>query len=271
MPGAPGQDSAAAELKACCAATYQLDIVSAVLGDYYHPGGLALSRRMGTMMGLEPGMRVADIASGPGTTAIALAETFQVSMVGLELGANSAAGANRAARQRGLEASVRFVVGDAERVPLADACVDAVVCECALCTFPGKASGVAEMARLLVPGGRAGIADVTLEPGGLPDELEGAAAWIGCLAGALPTAGYRRLLQDAGLAVVATEPHDAALVAMVDQVEARLVALKIAGHRLAGVIDIHQVRAVAQRARQAVGEGKVGYHLMVAEKVVPRS
>lgn len=268
MPGPTGQVSAA-ELKGCCAATYQLDIVSAVLGQSYHPGGLALSRRLGEMMDLCRGMRVADIASGPGTTAIALAERFHVSVVGVEIGARSAAGASRAAREASLEASVCFVVGDAEHVPLASACVDAVFCECALCTFPAKARGVAEMARLLTPGGRVGIADVTLEPGSLPPELDGAAAWIGCLAGALPAAGYRRLLEDAGLAVVATEPHVAALVTMVDQVEARLVALKIAGHPLAAVIDIDQVHALADRARQVAEDGHVGYQLLVAEKVVP--
>ncbi|GAC1364890.1 MAG: hypothetical protein NVSMB32_07850 [Actinomycetota bacterium] len=261
-----GRDIVNADLKACCAATYQLDIVSAVLGDYYHPGGLALSRRLGEMVGLGPGMRVADIASGPGTTAMALAETFHVSVVGLELGGRSAAAATRAARERGLGASVRFVVGDAERAPLAGACVDAVFCECALCTFPDKATGVAEMARLLVAGGRIGIADVVLEPGCLPPELEGAAAWIGCLAGALPAAGYRRLLEDAGLVVLASEPHGAALVTMVDQVEARLVALKMSGHPLAAVVDLPQVHAVADRARQAAEEGQVGYQLLVAEK-----
>lgn len=262
-----GRDIVTADLKACCAATYQLDLVSAVLGECYHPGGLALTRRLGTMLGLGAGMRVADIASGPGTTAMALAEIFHVSVVGLELGARSAAAAARAARERCLDAGVRFVVGDAERSPLAGACVDAVFCECALCTFPDKASGVAEMARLVGPGGRVGIADVTLEPGTLPPELDGAAAWIGCLAGALPAAGYRRLLEGAGLAVVATEPHAAALVTMVDQVEARLAALKIAGHPLAAAIDISQVHALADRARQAAEDGHVGYQLLVAEKL----
>jgi hypothetical protein len=41
-----------------------------------------------------------------------------------------------------------FLLGspDAERLPFADGAFDAIVCECALCTFPDKRSAVAEFA-----------------------------------------------------------------------------------------------------------------------------
>ena len=56
---------------------------------------------------------------------------------------------------------VRFL-GDAERLPLPDNTFDALVCECAFCTFPDKATAAAEFARVLRPGGRVGITDVTV-------------------------------------------------------------------------------------------------------------
>jgi arsenite methyltransferase len=256
----------AAELKRCCAATYQLDAVSLLLGESDHPGGLALSRRLEELLGLRPGQRVADIASGPGATALALAATFGVSVVGLGLGHAAAVTATRAARGRGLGGRVGFVVADGEQPPLASGCFDAAICECALCTFPDKATGVAAMARVLRPGGRVGISDVVVTPGALPPELAGLAGWIGCLAGALGEEGYRGLLDEARLTIVASEAHDNALAEMVDQLEARLLTVILAGLPAAMGLEAGQVRAVAAHARQAVAAGALGYRMWVADK-----
>ena len=242
---------AAEELKRCCAAAYQLDIVSALLGECYHPGGLDLTRRLASAVGLQRGMQVAEMASGPGTTAMALAEEFGVRVTGLELGAVSATKARDTAGARGLADRVSFVVADAESVPFADSSLDAVFCECAFCTFPDKARGAREMARVLASGGRVGIADVVIE-GELPRELSGAAAWIACLGGALPTSGYEAILGEAGLELIATETHGDALGAMIDAVEARLLALILAGLPAVTGIDARQVSGVADVARRAV-------------------
>jgi ubiquinone/menaquinone biosynthesis C-methylase UbiE len=71
--------------------------------------------------------------------------------------------ANATAASEDVADRVRFHVGDAERIPLPDASVDAVVCECAFCTFPDKKTA-AEMARVLKPGGRVGITEVRSIP-----------------------------------------------------------------------------------------------------------
>jgi SAM-dependent methyltransferase len=259
-------DRAAEELKRCCAVTYGLDIVPALLGESYHPGGIDLTRRLARAVGLQPGMRVAEFASGPGTTATTLAEEFGVRVIGLELGAESAARATHRARSEHPGARVSFVVADAERAPLWDGSVDAVFCECAFCTFPDKARGASEMARLLAAGGRVGLADVVVEPGRLPPRLQSAAAWIGCLAGALAVRDYERILKGAGLRTIAVEPHHDALAAMIDAVEARLIALRLAGVPLLAAVDPDGVREVASSAREAVADGVAGYVLMVAEK-----
>jgi SAM-dependent methyltransferase len=210
------------QIKACCATTYGTDAVALVLGEAYHPGGLALTRHLASTLGLRAGDRVADIAAGPGTTARLLAAEHGVTVAGVDLDESTVERARAAAERAGLSAQVRFHLGDAERLPLPDNAFDAVVCECAFCTFPDKATAAAEFARVLRPGGRVGI----------------------------------------------TERHDGALTAMIDQIEARVTALRMLQPerlRAAGV-DVGTVLRYVDLARRAAADGVLGYALMIAEK-----
>jgi len=263
-----GQPAAtSAEVKACCAAAYFRDAVALVLGESYHPGGLALTRQLASALGLRAGWRVVDVASGPGTTARLLAAEYAVTVDGVELGESAVESARSATDEAGLSGSVRFHQGDAERLPLPDAIADAVVCECALCMFPDKAAAAAEFARVLRPGGRAGITDVTVEEG-LPEELRTLAAWVACIADARPVAQYTGILANAGLTTVSIEEHDGAIARMIEQIEARLTVLRMsaAGRLAAAGIDADAVMRYTALAKQAVTDGLIGYCMLVAEK-----
>ncbi|MGH9190479.1 MAG: class I SAM-dependent methyltransferase [Acidimicrobiales bacterium] len=253
-------------MKACCARSYQSDAVALILGESYHPGGLDLTRRLAAALELRARQQVLDIASGPGATAFLLAAEFGVEVEGVDLGAESVAKANAKAAEKGVDNQVHFTLGDAERLPLEDASVDAVVCECAFCTFPDKPTAAAEMARVLRPGGRLGITDVALDPARLDAELASLAGWVACLADARPLDEYCELLSAAGLRVTLTEGHDDALARMIDQIDARLVAFKIAGVAALESIDFEQARRRVALAAQAVADGIAGYKLLVAEK-----
>jgi ubiquinone/menaquinone biosynthesis C-methylase UbiE len=258
---------AGAEVKSCCAAAYSHDAVALLLGESYHPGGLALTRRLASALGLRPGRRVVDVASGPGTTARLLAAEYAVTVDGVELSEPAVERARSAADEAGLSSRVRFHRGDAERLPLPDAFADAVVSECAFCTFPDKAAAAAEFARVLRPGGRAGITDVTVEDG-LPEELRTLAAWVACIADARPVAQYADILTNAGLATVFIEEHDDAIAQMIEQIEARLTVLRMsAASRLAAAgVDVDAVMRYTALAQQAVAEGLIGYCMLVAQK-----
>jgi arsenite methyltransferase len=198
-------------LKQCCAAAYDHDAVRMLVGDALHPGGARLTERLGRFLNLGPDARVLDVASGRGDGALVIAARFGCEVVGLDFGRRNVEAATNEARERGLADKVAFYCGDAERLPFADGTFDAVICECALCTFPDKPTAVAEFVRVLKLGGRVGISDLT-RSGPLPRELEGVAAWIACVADARPVDEYRALLAGAGLAVGETEAHDGALV-----------------------------------------------------------
>jgi arsenite methyltransferase len=253
------------DVKACCAAAYSSDLVAMLLGEAYHPGGLALTRRLAGHLALRPGQAVLDVASGPGATARLLATEHQVSVTGVDL---SVANVKRAMTDAAAVDGVRFEVGDAERLPLPDASVDAVVCECAFCTFPDKPTAAAELARVLRPGGRLGITDVTVDPDRLPGSLSGLAARIACIADARPAPAYVNLLRHAGLRVLVTERHDEAMARMIDQIEARLRLLTLTRRDQVTELglDPDQASEVLATAREAVAGGVIGYCLLVADR-----
>ncbi|MGH3978563.1 MAG: class I SAM-dependent methyltransferase [Pseudonocardiaceae bacterium] len=256
------------QAKACCAAAYGNDAVALVLGESYHPGGPALTRRLADTLGLRSGQRVADVACGPGATARLLAAEYGVTVDGVDLGEASVQRARAATAGSELSGQARFHLGDAERIPLPDGEFDAVVCECAFCTFPDKASAAAEFARILRPGGRIGITDVTVARTGLPEELTTLAGWVACIADARSLREYSDILAEAGLCTVRTEPHDDALTRMIDQIEARLTVVRMTAERplaTAGV-DVDAVLRYTGLAKRAVAEGLIGYALLIAAK-----
>jgi arsenite methyltransferase len=250
----PGVDPAT--VKACCAAAYGSDAVAVLLGESYHPGGLALTRRLADKLGLRRGHRVADVACGPGTTARLLAAEYGVRVDGVDLNPSTVDAPG-----------VRFHTGDAERMPLTSKAFDAVVCECAFCTFPDKPAAAAEFARLLRPGGRLGLTDVTVTRR-LKPELTGLAAQVACIADARAPDAYIQLLSDADLRVIHRESHDAAIGRMLDQIDARLTLLRIAGADwlAAAQLDADVITRYVNLARRAVADGIIGYTLLVAEK-----
>lgn len=263
-PSGPSGD----ELKTCCADAYSSDAVALLLGDSYHPGGTALTRHLADVLGLAEDSRVLDAASGRGTTALLLAGTYRVHVDGVDYAPANTALAQDAARAAGLAGRTAFTTGDSEQLPYPDAVFDTAVCECALCTFPDKARAAAEFARVLKPGGRLGLTDVTADPARLPAELTGLAARIACVADARPLEEYAAILAGAGLRTVRTERHDQAMVRMLDQIEARLQLLRMtaAGRLTEAGVDLDAAPAVLAAARAAVTAGTLGYALLIAEK-----
>jgi SAM-dependent methyltransferase len=255
-------------LKSCCADLYATDWARLLLGDSLHPGGAALTDRLGRLMGLRPGSRVLDVAAGQGASARYLAERLGCRVVGAEYSPLSAGVARDVARECGLDHQVAFLVGDAERLPCAGAAFDAVLCECAYCTFPDKAAAAAELARVLRPGGAAGLADL-VRRGPLPAGLDDLLAWVSCIADARPLDEYVRHLEAAGLEVATVEDHDEALIELVRAVSLRLAVATAAG-RLRQVlfvgVDLSRAHHLARSAERAASDGSLGYALIVARK-----
>ena len=106
---------------------------------------------------LAPGLRVLDLASGPGLLAGQAA--LRVAPGGTVLATDIAEGMlAEGARRCGEHAdSPCFAAADAEHLCLADACMDRVLAGLALFIFPHPERALAEMRRVLVPGGRVAL------------------------------------------------------------------------------------------------------------------
>ena len=258
----------AADTKRCCARLYESEIVSQLLGDSFHPGGAALTERLGQILGLSSESHVLDAASGRGTSAVLIAQQYGCSVVGVDLSVQNVERAATEIDRLGLAHRVRFEVGDAERLPIDDASMDAVICECAFCTFPDKPAAAREFARVLKPGGLVGLSDITRAPGP-SGELADLMAWIACLADARSADSYGAWLTAAGFTNVAIEPHDDALTEMIRRIGTRLFAAEVlVGLKkvdLAG-IDLPAAKCMTRQALAAVAEHRLGYAIVCGRK-----
>jgi ubiquinone/menaquinone biosynthesis C-methylase UbiE len=256
-------------IKSCCAKLYQSDWIQLILGDSFHPGGLVLTEHLGMAINLEPSQRLLDVASGQGTSAIRLAQRFGCMVLGIDYSHEAVNKAIQAASTAGVSHLVSFQQGDSEHLPVPDETLDAVICECAFCTFPDKQTAASEFRRVLKLGGRVGLSDLTRR-GNVPEDLQGLLAWIACIADAQPVDGYIRYLLDAGLTINTVEQHDDALANMVQKIQGKLLGaellLKLKKIELPGSIDFEQARALTKSAAAAVKAHQFGYAVITATK-----
>ena len=150
---------------------------------------------------LREGERVLDLGSGGGIDVLLSARrvgptgfAYGVDMTDdmLELARGNAAKAGAA--------NVEFRKGQIEDLPLPDASVDVVISNCVINLSVDKPAVLAEMFRVLVPGGRIGISDIVAEDHISPADRAAAGSYVGCIAGALSRAEYLDGLTAAGFA-----------------------------------------------------------------------
>src|ERR1700689_2983516 len=152
---------------------------------------------------LREGERVLDLGSGGGIDVLLSARRGGPSGVAYGVGMNDEmlelARANAA---KAGAANVEFREGEIEALPLPDAAVDVVIPNCVINLSTDKPAVLAEMFRVLVPGGRIGVSDVVAEDHLTEEARAAAGSYAGCIAGALSRTEYLD-----GLAAVGfTEP-----------------------------------------------------------------
>jgi SAM-dependent methyltransferase len=249
-------------VKSCCAGFYELPIVSMLLGDNLHPGGPALTRKLAGAAAIGRNTKVLDVACGRGESDRVLAAHCGCQVVGVDYSTVNIARAGELTQDANLDGRVRFLAGDAERLPLDDESVDVVIAECSLCTFPDMTLALAEARRVLRPGGRVGISDVVLNAP-VPESLHDLIGHVLCITGARSTQGYRQALQDAGFAAIRTRDVGYVLTEMLTRIERRMDTLGdlVESEQFAKVEGLHDAGPKLAEARDFVASGGIGYAL----------
>jgi SAM-dependent methyltransferase len=113
---------------------------------------------------LHPGERVLDLGSGAGTDSLVAAQMVggDGSVTGIDMTPEMLAKARGAAEQMGV-ANAEFVEGEIEHLPFVDGSFDVVISNGVIDLVPDKDAVFSEVHRVLVPGGRIQIADVTIQ------------------------------------------------------------------------------------------------------------
>jgi SAM-dependent methyltransferase len=140
---------------------------------------------------LRDGERVLDLGSGGGIDVLLSARRVGPSgfAYGVDMTDDMLALARANAAKAGA-ANVEFRKGDIEALPLPDAAVDVVISNCVINLSTDKPAVLAEMFRVLVPGGRIGISDMVAEDHLTEADRTAAGSYVGCLSGALSRAEY---------------------------------------------------------------------------------
>lgn len=148
---------------------------------------------------LKPGEVVVDLGSGGGLDVFLAAQ--KVGPTGKAIGIDMTPEMIERARKNAKEGkitNVEFHLASIDKIPLPDASVDCVISNCVINLAPDKNAVFKEIARILKPGGRLAVSDIALKQT-LPSELASdVAAYVGCIAGAIPIEDYHQGLLDAG-------------------------------------------------------------------------
>ena len=150
---------------------------------------------------LRPGDRVLDLGSGGGIDVLLSAR--RVGPTGFAYGVDMTPAMLDLARANAARAgaqNVEFLLGQIEAIPLPDAAVDLIISNCVINLSPETPAVLAEMFRVLTPGGRIGISDVVAEDDLSPAERAERGSHVGCIAGALSRSEYLDGLTAAGFA-----------------------------------------------------------------------
>jgi SAM-dependent methyltransferase len=161
---------------------------------------------------LRAGEKVLDLGSGGGIDVLLSARRVGPTgfAYGVDMTDEMLALAETNKTKSGLT-NVAFLKGTIEAVPLPDESVNVVISNCVINLSTDKSSVIAEMFRVLTPGGRIGVSDVVADDDLTPDMRAERGSYVGCIAGALSKSEYLNGLAAVGFtSATVTYTHDVA-------------------------------------------------------------
>jgi SAM-dependent methyltransferase len=135
------------------------------------------------LAGAAPGQRVLDVAAGPGTLSL-LAAAAGARVTAVDFAPAMVDKLRERAAAAGVAIDAR--VGDGQALPFADATFDRAYCLFGVLFYPDRAAGFRELARVLVPGGRAVVSTWRPMPAPMAAAMEAVQRALGGPGGGVP-------------------------------------------------------------------------------------
>lgn len=172
---------------------------------------------------------VLDLGSGGGIDVFLAANKVgeQGKVIGVDMTEEMVKTATQNAEKGGYS-NVEFRLGEIEKLPIEDNCVDVIISNCVINLTPDKLIAYKEAIRVLKPGGRMLVSDlVTI--GDLPDEIRRSFdAWSNCIAGAMEKDAYIDTIKDAGFSdIEIVEAHYYTEPEMDARLEGKILSIQI--------------------------------------------
>jgi arsenite methyltransferase len=158
---------------------------------------------------LREGEVVLDLGSGAGFDSFLAAR--KIGQNGRVIGVDMTPEMIRRAQEnahKGDFSNVEFRLGEIEKLPVEDGCVDVILSNCVINLSPDKQAVFDEAYRVLKKGGRLAISDMIASaelPPGLQEDMS---LYSSCVAGALPVDELRGILEKAGFREIRIDPKD---------------------------------------------------------------
>ena len=151
------------------------------------------------MASIKAGETVVDLGSGGGLDVFLASQKVgpEGRAIGIDMTQDMVTLARANALKQNFE-NVEFHLAEIENMPLESDSVDCVISNCVLNLVADKDKAVAEIFRVLKPGGRLAISDIVLKKP-LPDAVrDSKAGWVSCISGAISFDDNRGALEGAG-------------------------------------------------------------------------
>jgi arsenite methyltransferase len=219
------------------------------------PGGLALTEQVVYLCHLPEGARILDVGCGASATVQYLAEKMSLRATGMDVSYEQL--------QRGMSTAndLSLVQAAADVLPFSSRAEDAVLSECSLSLMGNLEENLAEIRRVLQPGGKLALTDIYIRQIEHAEDMEYLSA-SHCLVGVMQQSQILAALERHGFHIQTWQDQTVHLKQWLARMVFSLGSLNQFYNLLAGNED--DGKMLSKHLGQNI---KLGYYLLVAEKI----